>query len=246
MEGAPERFPRSWRPATQIETQRTALAEWTRAAVALTESDDERMVLVEENGVGWKMRLHEGADVFVSCVWRNDPVAGQHSARVSIGDEERTAGSVEKNRIHGLGPEARHVQKLTSERDERSPTHAREAPAETPDEPLREGAQSPRFQSVRSGRSDHGSELGLRQCGEAMRREQATGPERGHGARGIRPGRVLRQHRTDGDLERRSARPPVLRAEPPLERAIEPQEARFRPVARRTGNPSPARQHRAR
>src|SRR3989449_11723480 len=94
--------------AAEIEAQRAALAARHRPAVRLANRDEERMILVEQRGIGWQVRFEERARLLVARGAPEQTVAHEHAARVGVGHEDRALRPVEQDRVGRLGPEPRY------------------------------------------------------------------------------------------------------------------------------------------
>src|SRR5207302_1632524 len=117
------------------------------------------------------------------------------------------------------------------------PPEPRHPTAEASLHEVHEPAQAPSLDPVGPGRAD---EPGARDRGQGRQpagHEEPARPERSERTLDVLPRRVLGEDRAHGDLERRSARPPVLRPEALSERRVGPEQAPSEPVARR---PQPA------
>jgi hypothetical protein len=208
--------------------------------VRLGHGDEQRVKLVEERRVRRQMGLEQPAGLFVPHAARQHAVTRQHAADVRVRHEHGAPGGVEQDRVHGLGSEPGHHQQLATQRYQRRQTQPGEPSTEPPQEPSCERVKPPRLHAMEASGPDHFRERAVADTGEAMRTEQPPPTQRRHGARRGRPGRMLGQHRADGDLIGRAPRPPVLRPEAPLERDIGPQQLRLDRIRRRSRNPSPA------
>src|SRR5262249_59815643 len=105
-----------WSSSTKIEPQRATVAERRRAAVRLADGDEQGVKLVEQRGVRREMRLHEGARVLVARDRADQAMPRQYTPGVRVGDEHRTTGGIEEDRVHGLRTEAGHTEQATAQR----------------------------------------------------------------------------------------------------------------------------------
>src|SRR5438128_125096 len=190
------------RPAAEIEAEGAALAAWRRPAVRLAHTDEERVILVEQSGIGWQVCLDERARLVVARPAAEQAVTHEHAARVGVGHEDRTRGRVEQDRVSRLGPDPRHGEEVAAERRQREAPHRREGAPEAVEQPPREGSQAARFDARGAGRADGPGHLRLSARGEAPRPEKAARAKRGDGARGVGPGSVLGEDGAHRDLVR--------------------------------------------
>jgi hypothetical protein len=186
------------------------------------------------------MRLDEPSRVLVSGASRDELVAREHAPGVGVRHEDRAAGRVKQDRVHGLGAEAGDRQHLAAERQERGAAHAVEAPGEAAEQPAGERLEPARLQAIGAGGADDLAQLALADGGDAVATQQAARAQGGHGAGRLARVRVLGEHGAHRDLVRGAGGPPALRPEAPLERRVEPQQPRLRRIGRRARNLTPA------
>jgi hypothetical protein len=213
--------------------------------VRLAGGHEERVKLVEQRGIGRQVPLDEGAHLLVPGPLRHEPVTGEHAPRVGVGDEDRATSGIEQDGVDRLGPEPGNAEQLLSKPPERDHAHCREPAVEAMEQEPREGLELARLQAMRAGRPHHGRQRGIADGVETVRIEELRGAKPRDRARRAGPRRVLGEHRAQGDLERRPARPPVLRTEPTLERTEETQQTDLDRVRRRPGDRSPVREDEA-
>ncbi len=205
----------------------------------LADGHEEGVHLVEERRIRRKVSFEKLARRLIARRGGDQPVTREHTACVRIGHEDGPAGRVEKDGIGRLRPEPGNREQRGAEWQQRLTSEPVKAPGEARVQPAREVAQPAGFQSIGAGGADRGREIGLRHRGEPARIEQPARPQLRHGARGVRPRRVLREDRAGGDLVGAPSRPPGLRAEATQKRDVQAQQARLQRIARRSRNAPP-------
>ena len=215
------------------------------AAMRFGDGHQQRMQLVEERGIRRQVGFEQRACILVPTAAGQEPVTCEHAARVGVGHEDGPAGRIEKDGIGRLGPEAGHGKHLASQGAERRATHGAEIAAEASEQPAGELDQPARLEPKSPGGADERFERRHRRGRQPFGNEQATGPQSGHRLGGAAPGRVLREDRAHGDLERCPGRPPALRPVMGQQRPVEPEQACLDRIAWRAGNSTPRAQHRA-
>ena len=77
------------------------------------------MKLVEQAGVGGKVRLHQRAGFFVGRRPSDETVAGQNASRIGVGNEHGPACRVQEDGIRRLRSESGNLQEAPAQRVER-------------------------------------------------------------------------------------------------------------------------------
>jgi hypothetical protein len=185
------------------------------------------------------MSLEERSRLLVAGPVGEKAVDREQAARVRVGDEYRTARSVQQDRVDGLGAEPDDRQHLPAQGEERRAAHAAEAAAEPLEQPARERLEPPRLESIGAGGPDQLGQLAFGERVNALGTQQPARAQRRHRAGGARPRGVLSQDGPHRNLVRSARRPPALRPEPARERDVEPQEPRPRGIHRRPRDFSP-------
>jgi len=199
------------------------------------------MKLLEQRGVRRQMRLEQAAGLLVSGLPRQQAVSRQDAADVRVRHEHRTAHRVEQDRVDRLGPESGNGEQLATQRRQRRSPQPAEPAVEPLQQPSRERLKPPRLDAVEPGGADGLPELGPTDGGQAFGTEEPARAQRRHRARRARPGRMLCEHGTDGDLVGGPSRPPALRPEASLERDVGTQQPCLHRIRRRPGNVPPAK-----
>jgi len=208
-------------------------------------SDQQRVILPEQGGVGRQMRLDEGADGLVARPRCDQAMARQDAPGVLVGHEDRTPRRIEKNGIGGFRPDSVHAQEVLPERAQGRAPHPLEAPLEAVDQPLGEGAQALGLLPEGPRRADGMGHVALGGGGEARGAQEAPHTQRAQGGGRAAPRGELDQNGAGGDLVAGASRPPALRTVAALQRGVEAQQAGLGGVARRSGNPAPPGEQRA-
>jgi ABC-type nitrate/sulfonate/bicarbonate transport system substrate-binding protein len=193
--------------------------------VVLADADQERVELVEEGGVVRQVRHQEGLDGSGVGVRRNEAVPRQDAPRVGVHDEDRAAGGVERDGVRRFRPDAGDPAELRAEGREGQSQEPREAAPLAPRHVPGEGAQAAGLQPERPGRAQERGQAGPRQREHPAEIEGPRGAEPPDRPLGVAPGGVLREDRSDDDLEARARRPPALRTVPPVEAVVEAKQA---------------------
>ena len=203
------------------------------------------MILVEQGGVRRQVCFQERAGRLVRKTAPHDAVTGEHTARVLVDDEYRTARRVEQDDVSRLGPYPRNPQQIPPQGSEGQTSHLLKATIEPFEQPCRERAQAPGLEAIGSSHPQCLPEVVLADSGQPRRAQQAPGTQLADGALCVTPGGELRQDGASGDLVSGPRRPPALRAEPALQSHVQAQQARLHGVSRRARDPSPVRERSA-
>ena len=199
------------------------------------------MKLVEEVGIGRQVRLEPVADLFVARMRGDQTMAGEDASGVRVDDEHGAAGRVEQDRVGGLGPETRDLEQAGAERTERHRPHPPQSSVQSLEDPAGQRLEPASLHALSPGRANDPGEAGHAEGRQPFGRQAAAGSERRDRPGGVDPGGVLGEDRANGDLVRRAARPPALRAVAPAERLVEAQKTGLGAIARRTGRPAAPR-----
>lgn len=190
--------------------------------------------LGEQRRIGRQVRFDEASRRFVPRGRAEQSLSRERATRAGVGDEDRAPRGVEENGVRRFGAESGHGTQRRPQRCERCAGQTVEPPAALLDEPAREGLEAPRP----AGGLDQATEARLADAVERARREQPLATERTDDGRG--PGI---EHDADGDLERRPPGTRPGRTEAIQQRSMDAQKTSLRHVARRAGNPAPAREY---
>ncbi len=203
----------------------------------------QRLELVEQRRIGRQVRFEEAPRRFVPGGRSQHTLTRERAAYDGIGDEDRAMRGMEQNRNRRLCAETGNGEQRGPQRREWRPAETIEATAVLGDEPPRERLEAPGRRAIHAGGPEHPAEPKLADTVEGASRQEPLATECGDGAHRVRRHRLRAEHDADGDLEGRAAGPRSLGTEPVGQRSIDAQEARLDGIARRPGNPAPAREH---
>src|SRR5439155_24360033 len=166
---------------TKILPKRARLAAGRRAAIRLSDGNEQGVKLVEERGIGRQVRLQPGAGFLVRRVRGNRAVAGQDAPGVRVRDEDGPADGVKQDRVGRFGTEPGDRQQARAQHRKVRLAHPVELPAVPIEQPASQRQKTPGLQPVGAGRPDHARELLLWQGGDALERQESPGAEGGDG-----------------------------------------------------------------
>jgi len=168
-------------------------------------------------------------------------MAGEDAPGVGIGDEHGPAGRVEQDCVGRLGPETGDLEQAGAERTERHRPHPPQSSVQPIEDPAGQRLEPASLHAVSPGRANDPGEAGHAEGRQPFGRQASAGTERRDRPGCVDPGRVLGEDGANGDLVRRAAGPPALRAVAPAERLVEAQKAGLEAIAWRTGRPAAPR-----
>ncbi len=145
--------------------------------MSLGDGHQERVELVEERRVAGQVRLDMAPERFVADLGRHDSVAGEHAARVGVGDEDGPPQGIEQDGVGRLWSDASHREKLRSESLERRSAQPLDAAAGPLQEEVCERVKAARLEAPRPRGADEPSQPRERQPAEPPGREPPRGAE---------------------------------------------------------------------
>src|SRR5262245_49037711 len=160
--------------STEIDADRTGLAVRCRAAVRLSEGNEQRVEFVEERGIGRQVSFDEGARLLVTGLAPGETMSSQNPPRIGIGDEDGPAGRVEQNGVDRLRAEPGYAQQLAAQRGQRLAAQPLPAASEPFEQPHREVVNALRLEPIGPRRADHRREVADLDRDEPPRVEPST------------------------------------------------------------------------
>jgi hypothetical protein len=203
--------------------------------------NEEGVIVAEQLPIGRQVRFDERSERLGGRPRIDESMAAQYAACVVVDGKHGAAGRVEQDGIGRLRPEAPDRQQILPQRREGRAPHLVEASAETLEQPARECKQPA---GGRPRRRPGALQVGLGRRGQTRGVHEAAGTQRANGVRPLARWRGSGEDRAHGDLVRCPFRPGAPRAVAALQRDVEAKQPGLDPVARRAGNPTPAREQR--
>ncbi len=170
------------------------------------------MKFIIQRHVRREAAFKEQAYVFVGMLWAGELVAFEDAPGVSVHDEDRVLSGIKQDGIGGFRPDAVNAKELLAEGLGRSAKHFDQRALIFRSQEAHKSLQFLRFLPEVAGGTDERGQAAERYGFDGAGCEQFLAAKFLDGELDIAPRSILREDSPDDDLERRAARPPVLRA----------------------------------
>jgi len=178
------------------------------------------MVLVVKTRIGRQHVHEEPLDIPVGRPSPENPVPFEDSPGVGVDHEEGPFAGIEQDAVGRLLPDPRNGQKPPPRFEEIPGKHRGQVTPEVLAQRREKGFQPLCLDPEESRRTNQFLQVSVIETEQDERFHGFPGLDPPDGFLHVRPIRVLRQDRPDGNLEGRVPRPPVKRTEGPVQRPV--------------------------